>query len=263
MSTPRPQILIVDDDVGYSDAVAEVLRTEGGYETAQVPGLFEAQEYLSAHDVALVLLDHSLVRGLHHPWDAVADLQALAAPAAVGLSSGWAVPEVEVLARGLAFLLAKPFDLERLLGVVATHAQLRAPSEAEQAVVVAYFAALQEKDWPALGALCTDEVRYHLPGTSKPFCTSVDGRAAFEAFSAETFRQFPEATFAVRAMHCLPSGGVVARYEASWQLPSGERAYLPGSVIFRLADAASPRPRIRELGIRLQVRELLARHQAA
>ena len=57
----------------------------------------------------------------------------------------------------------------------------------------------------------------------------------------------------VRAVFAAPFG-VVARYEGAWTAPDGARIGLPGAVLFRFRGAL-----IQELGVRLELRELVAR----
>ncbi|MCC6641754.1 MAG: response regulator [Deltaproteobacteria bacterium] len=109
MTTERPVLLVVDDEVRILTALRRVLRREA-YEilTAETPA--EALRLLDAHRVDLVLSDHKM--------PGMSGLALLAAAArkqpAAGrvLITGWTeeVPAEDLAAIGVRALLPKPWD---------------------------------------------------------------------------------------------------------------------------------------------------------
>jgi ketosteroid isomerase-like protein/CheY-like chemotaxis protein len=241
-----PQVLVYDEDDDLRDALEDFLG-EYGYRVLTARAGREAASLLERHDVHAVLVG---IR-VHLPevWKEVADLREAAQPAPVGMLTGWRLPPEDAAASRASFILEKPFDGQDLLARLSEWIPSSAPKEVTR-LVNAYFEALGNRRWDSLAELCTQDVRYHLPGNDPRFSRTVNGRAAFRDFSEETFRDFKEARFEVRALLPLPNGAV-ARYQGSWAAPTGERQELPGSVVFRVREG-----RISEIGIRLEYEKL-------
>jgi CheY-like chemotaxis protein len=122
MSAGSPPVLVVDDDQAIRNALRDLLEDEG-YTVFEVGNGQQALEFLRASERAcVVLLDRVM------PWmDGVATLQAVAADETLASRHAYilftvsAEPPlpVEVIARLDVPVLEKPFDMERLLTVLA------------------------------------------------------------------------------------------------------------------------------------------------
>jgi DNA-binding NtrC family response regulator len=110
MKTPRA--LIVDDDPGFLEGLAELVRREG-FEVSTAPSLKQAREEMAAHPPDILLVDLNLPDGTG--FDLVAGLEPALAPEIV-LITGQASVEtaVESLRRGVADYLTKPVDFARV-----------------------------------------------------------------------------------------------------------------------------------------------------
>lgn len=255
-ATNLRDLLVVEDDEDIAAAMKTVLMDEGYLvHVARTPE--DALAVIDERTFGLVLADV-------FPTDtsdilvAVDAVRERAFPTPVLLVTARRLEEAEVIRRGFCGLVAKPFDIEHLLAVVAAclNRPLDAQQERQAAVVRRYFAALGAKDWDALMALCAADVTYVLPGATS-FAQVVTGREAFRAFSAETFAQFPDAQFAEVAVYALPLG-LAARYTGSWRLPDGNEMRQSGAVVFRFAGE-----QIAHIGIQLNAKRLEAMTGAA
>lgn len=244
-------LLIVEDDRDIRETL-DLLLTEEGYHTVVAASLSEALALVDERTFALILSDlfaHSPNRAL----DSVAALRDRAHPIPVGIITGWNLSPSDVADQGYAFLARKPFDVDDLATSIA--AALRSPlgpdDERRAEVVRRYFASLTARDWDAVANLCADDVTYVLPGHS-PFSATVQGRAAFRAFTEQTFSQFPGAQF--QDVHIYPTPqGLAARYQGSWPVDDHGEQRMAGSVVFQFDGA-----RIRQIGVRLNDERLRA-----
>jgi ketosteroid isomerase-like protein len=149
-------------------------------------------------------------------------------------------------------MIAKPFGLDDLLSQIAAALDTRLDcAEQEQArVVCRYFELLGAREWEALGALCTPDVVYALPGDS-PYSTEVRGVQAFCEYTAAIFAHFPNATFDGVSIYSTPNG-LAARYQGRWTTPDGEQQQA-GAVTFRFEGE-----RIAQIGVQLDTARLQA-----
>jgi DNA-binding response OmpR family regulator len=116
---PTPAILVVEDDPDIRAMTCEVLR-QVGYRVVPVATHEAAHAALHATRVALVLADTADAgTSAHDHWATLDALRAAAVPAPVVIFTAHS-PErfADHAARGFAGLLAKPFDLDELLGMV-------------------------------------------------------------------------------------------------------------------------------------------------
>jgi len=122
--TPRPHVLIVDDEAGIRESLSSILRDEG-YQVDSVGSAEEALERSALGDLEVILLDIWLpgIDGL----EALSRLQALPHPPAVIIISGHGTIETAVRATKLgAFdFIEKPLSLEKIIVLVRNAIQQR------------------------------------------------------------------------------------------------------------------------------------------
>ncbi|MGZ3426390.1 MAG: nuclear transport factor 2 family protein, partial [Polyangia bacterium] len=191
------RLLVVEPDEELREVLREIV-SDLGIVVDAVADLGAAEVELGSSVYALVLADVDA-----RPYDFAAGATRLvraAAPVRVVAMTALPFDEVGAARAGVVAVLPKPFSVEQLVALVA--AELPSDPDHDCRVLVdAYFDSLARGDWDALGALCTADVVYELPGESR-FSATVRGRAAFREFSATTFREFPEPSFTVQ--HLLP-----------------------------------------------------------
>ncbi|HME13061.1 MAG TPA: sigma-54 dependent transcriptional regulator, partial [Candidatus Acidoferrum sp.] len=124
MITPKPRILIVDDEAGIRESLSLILGDEG-YAVEAVPSAEAALERAAVEDLEVILLDVWLpgMDGL----EALARLQALPRPPAVIMISGHGTIETAVRATKLgAFdFIEKPLSLQKINVLVRNAVQQR------------------------------------------------------------------------------------------------------------------------------------------
>ena len=123
-------------------------------------------------------------------------------------------------------------------------------SPARQALLRAYFARLERGEWDKLVALCDDDVVYRMPAATPQQTQTIVGKDAFRQFSAETFAEFLEPRFAATDMRVLGEA-IVVDYDGTWRTKSGERASLPGAILFTFRG-----DKISEIAVRVDLRGL-------
>jgi two-component system, NtrC family, nitrogen regulation response regulator NtrX len=115
--TPRPHLLVVDDEAGIRESLSSILRDEG-YQVESVGSAEEALVRAAAGDIEVVLLDVWLpgMDGL----EALSRLQAIQRPPAVIMISGHGTIETAVRATKLgAFdFIEKPLTIEKIIVLV-------------------------------------------------------------------------------------------------------------------------------------------------
>ena len=231
MSTAR--LLIVDDDPDLREALSELLAAEG-YEAVAVRDPEEALAILDEHLFHLVVADaFATPRG--DPLEIPARLAQRARPTPLGLVTGWAVAAEAAAGSGIRFVVQKPFDLsELLMQISAALGESLERTSPLASLAVAWFEALNARDWAALAGLCTDSVRYALPGGS-PFAASLEGKETLRGHAASMFAAFPDARFGEIASWATPAG-MAARYVSTWTDPQGGRVRFAGNVTFQVQD---------------------------
>src|SRR6266481_3381920 len=122
--TPKPHLLIVDDEAGIRESLSSILKDEG-YHVEAVGSAEEALDRASAGDLEVMLLDVWLpgLDGL----EALSRLQATPRPPAVIMISGHGTIETAVRATKLgAFdFIEKPLSLEKIIVLVRNAIQQR------------------------------------------------------------------------------------------------------------------------------------------
>jgi two-component system nitrogen regulation response regulator NtrX len=115
--TPRPHLLVVDDEAGIRESLSSILRDEG-YQVDAVGSAEEALVRAAAGDIEVVLLDVWLpgMDGL----EALSRMQAIQPPPAVIMISGHGTIETAVRATKLgAFdFIEKPLTIEKIIVLV-------------------------------------------------------------------------------------------------------------------------------------------------
>jgi len=228
------RLLIVEDD-GDSASMLAMLLESGGYAVTVVHEISEARRAMEHSAFDLVIAD--LV--VHHLpiddcWADVDTLVELARPARVGILTGWKVSDGDLAKHDLAFILTKPSRRDELFAALAASLSLAEVSEDLATRIHAYFSALEQGSYGTLGALCTEDVLYRVPGSDPRFANEIRGRAPFVAFAEKTFQGFSEPHFQVRSVRPLPAGAVV-EYAGTWS-SDGETRSMPGAVMFECRD---------------------------
>ena len=246
MATPitQQQILLVEDDSDIREALSLALASEG-YEVASACNVAEALALIQEHTYRLIISDlfGSQPETVLDTISAVCDQ---AYPTPIGVVTGWPVDPMEAERRTFAFLLRMPFDLDELIACVA--AAINVPLGPEEQgwaeTIQHYFATLSARDWEAFVDLCSDDVIYVLPGSSR-FAGVIAGRDALREYTRQTFEQFPCTRFDDIRVHSTPTG-LAASYKGSWSREDGSRAEMTGAVIFQFRGRA-----ITRIGVRL------------
>lgn len=235
----------MEDDAEIREGLSVLLREEG-YAITAVSSPDEALRLIDQQVFVLILTD-LFKHILHNALDSVVELRERAYPTPVGVMTAWSLTPEEVERRGFAFLASKPYDLDALLTTIAATigTPLNPDQERRRQVVQRYFDALSRQDWDALRDLCSERVTYVLPGSIQ-FSATVEGRAAFHAYTQATFQHFPQARFDDIAVFSTPNG-MAARYRATWQMPGAGEVQQSGSVLFQFDDA----DQISQIGVRL------------
>jgi CheY-like chemotaxis protein/ketosteroid isomerase-like protein len=239
-------VLLVEADADLSSAVQDLL-TEEGFAVEAVETPEQAIALLGKSYFALVIADY-VFGPLERSEQLARELQAAATQVPIGCVTAWAgIPRA--VAAHYAFVLQQPIEPEQLLAAVGRFASVQRPDPERSGVIARYFDALGSRDWNAVADLCTSSVRYYLPGAD-PLSGMIEGRDAFRAYTAETFRAFPEVSFEVTALSWLPHG-VVATYRGLWS--AGERGTnaTNGDVYFQFSG-----PQIAEIGVRTDLARL-------
>lgn len=248
-------LLLVEDDDDFRTALSELLE-EVGYRIDAAASLAEAESALARGRFDLVVCDVRGVSATDTPLAELELLQSRSPRVPMGVLTAWPAEREELERRGFAFLLKKPLGGEELLETISEHVDAPPVDAGQEERVRQYFAALERRDWHRLGALCHEDVVYHLPGQSALFSREIRGREAFLAFSAETFAAFPETRFEVTRLVPLPRGAL-AKFDSSWASPGGDRERTRGAVLFRFHDDL-----IATIGVRLDLQQLCATQTA-
>lgn len=239
-------VLLVEDDEDLGAAVEEFL-TDAGFAVRVARDVRDAEHLLHTTAFSLVLTDYLPGSAERSNLQASALLDA-ASDIPVGCLTAWNAIPPELSTR-FVFTLFKPFPPEELLAQVGEFAAAQVPDVARASVIAAYFQGLGAHDWTAVAALCSETVRYHLPGTGV-LSRTIEGREAFRAHAAEVFQSFPEARFDVTTISWLPRGAV-ASYDARWSMTGDQIGAATGAVYFQFSGTE-----IAVIGVRTDVGRL-------
>ncbi len=250
-SAGPPRLLVAEDDPDMRE-VLKLLLDEEGYKAHYAASLEEALTFAELNAYHLVVTD-LFAASAHEPLASIEPLRQQAYPTPIGIMTSWRLAMAEAARQNYAFLLFKPFDVEKLLASIA--ASLNVPLTAEQerkaAVVRRYFEALNARDWDVLASLCTDDVTFSAtPGT--PHASPVSGRQAFRAYAETAFQRLGDIHFHDLVVYALPKG-LAGRYEISWTDPRGHSQQQSGAATFYFNDE-----HIRQIGVRVNSARLQA-----
>ena len=223
-------VLIVEDDADLLETVATALR-DYGYAVTGAASLADALAEVEQHTFRLVLCD-LFATSPRDPLRSVQELRERTQPTPVGVMTSWKITSEAADARGFAFLLPKPFELDDLFARVAEAVRpaIAAEHEHEAALVRGYFDALTNRDWPALAALCTDDVEVGPLGAAT-LLPALRGRTALAEYLAAALSNFPGARFDELAAYTTPRG-LSVRFTESWPATNGSERRQSGAALF-------------------------------
>jgi hypothetical protein len=209
------------------------------------------------HAVILDLpLDTPDVEGVRHQLQV---LRAVAPVTSFGVVGDARLTERVLASQGpISFALPRPASREALRAALAPCVSSHAASEDRIAAVRFYFSSLERSAWGRLATLCAENVVYRLPADDVRIKAEISGRAAFLAFTRDTFSRFPEPRFVIHSIREV-AGGLRVDYSGTWRLDPHRRSTpLPGSIIFRF-----DKDEIAEIEIRVDSRnDVLSELQA-
>lgn len=237
------RLLIVERDAGVQQLLADLLQEEG-YFIAQAASLGEAQALLEEQTFHLVLSDLFSTTS-EDRFAFVEGLRAAAFPTPVGLITGWNVSEEEIIRRGFALLVRKPFDLTALFSSIAMCLNVPlSPEEARQAQVVqALLHAAAASEWDVVASLCADDISFFLPG-NLPLSGNVNGVSAFCDYLKGAARYFPGLRNEEVVIYHRPYG-IAVRYCMRWHGPVGSPQHLVSALLLEFTGE-----RISQIGAR-------------
>lgn len=244
---PPPHILLVEANPDVTDILYAALQEEG-YALSSVNSLDEALEALKTQTFPLILTDLYAGRS-RHSFAQAHILRRRAQPIPIGLLTTQNILPEEARREGFAFLVQMPFDLDDLFAQVAAvlHPTLTPEQQRQAEAVQRYFAAINERDWEAMAALCAEDVAYYPPLDSRfARMRKLTGRRAFYAYVEEAtrhvaFRLLQEGIYPRRK-------GLMALYEMRSLLPGSDTPqHMQGVTLFHFQGES-----ISQLGVRFK-----------
>lgn len=213
-----PKILLALPDLDLAETVRALLEDDG----CTVVEHDDLDGEVDATECALALVDSVLVGRRATPSRTLAQVLGTR-PVGVLATRPLDAPKV----RG-SFVLQKPFEADALLARVAEALRLP-PTDAQRAQIAhveAYFRALEQHAWDALGGLVHEHVCYRLRSGSH-----VRGRAAFQAHAVAIFGDYDDVRFERLAVHPLPRV-LHARWLGTWKGRDGRPHQAEGAARF-------------------------------
>src|SRR5262245_11993287 len=128
MVRPDPsgaRLLVVENEPDLQEVMVELLEADG-FQAVTTSSVQSALEALKASRFSLVLTDFQL-GGELAPWQELQRIRDAASPAPVGIVTGAAIDPSEVVRRGFAFAIQKPFEWEALMARVLEHVRPGSP----------------------------------------------------------------------------------------------------------------------------------------
>jgi CheY-like chemotaxis protein len=113
----RATILVIDDDESVRDLLCDIL-VEGGHEVESANSGFEGLELFKKKDFGLVFTDLGMP-GMSG-WQVSEEIKKISSTTPIALITGWKVQleESEKKAKGIDFIINKPFQMDQVLSVV-------------------------------------------------------------------------------------------------------------------------------------------------
>ena len=113
----RATILVIDDDESVRDLLCDIL-VEGGHEVESANSGFEGLELFKKKDFDLVFTDLGMP-GMSG-WQVSEEIKKISSTTPIALITGWKVQleESEKRAKGIDFIINKPFQMDQVLSVV-------------------------------------------------------------------------------------------------------------------------------------------------
>jgi CheY-like chemotaxis protein len=251
-SPDLPRILIAEHDQSVADLLQAFLKGEG-YQPSLAPSLESALECLDEQVFHVVLTD-LFVDNPRRPFSRVRRLLQRSPPTPVGLMTGWQITPEEAERQGFAFLLQKPFDLDRMLAEIAAvlHPALTPEQERQLQAVERCIEALKVGNLERLGQLLAEDLTYYPPEGVPAKPRRVKGSTAMLAYIQEAYRRYQHVNFDEFLFYPRPKGWAV-RFRSRWPAPGGSRQSLTGALLFHFQGE-----QIHQVGIRWNSERLQA-----
>ncbi len=225
-----PRLLVVSGDADLREVLTTLLSDEG-YELRVASTLEDAMALGDEMAFALALAD--LHAGVSRYSFAPAHvLRRRVRPTPVALLT--TESRLKTVDRaGFAFVQQMPFDVEALLGAVATALDIPLCEERQRRaeVVRRYFAALEAEDWPALLSLCTEDVAYYPPRASIAESRRLRGKDALRDYVTRAAAYYRCMSFRDMRFYDMPKG-LAARYTGHWVTPDDTRRQAAHTTLF-------------------------------
>ncbi len=231
VSPERPRILIAEHDHSVAEFLLAFLKGEG-YEPALAFSIEKALERLDEQTFHLVLTDLFLETP-RRPFHRVRRLLQHALPTPVGLMTGWQVTPEAARRQGFAFLLPKPFDLDRVLAEIsACLDSTLTPEQMQQFQMLdRLLKVVQSGNLEAIGQFVSEDITYYPPQRTRLLGVKrIRGRAALLAYVQEVSARYQRVTFDGFLFYPRPKGWVM-RFRSSWSTQSGHQQSLVGSLL--------------------------------
>lgn len=237
-ASPPTRLLVVDDDSDLRPFLRDLL-TEEGYAVDTCASLDEALALLDARIYHLIITD-LLAHSPTDPLRTAITLRDAARPTPVATLTGWTISVEEVERAGLARLIAKPFDLNDFITIIADCVEVSySPEQQCQAETLGRLcAAFDAGNVAALMALCVPDVRAaDILAPPAPGAQSVMliGQAAVSAALGRLLATAPETRLDDYLIYPQASG-LALRFVRSWRdttASGGRRATQATSALFQ------------------------------
>ena len=226
-------ILVLEPNDALRSFLSDLLEEEG-YQVCVAASLAEGLAWVETQSFALILANLFVGRYPAGSFTPAHRLRRRVQPTPVGLMMTHPLSDTEALRAGFAFVLALPFDLEDLLGLVAEalHRPFSREQERQAEVVRRYLAAQVSQDWESLLALCTPDVRYYPPpASSATTARRLQGQTALRAYAEATVQHYHQVAFADLCLYARPKG-LVAQYTSQWLTSDGRWKQLSLRLLF-------------------------------
>lgn len=229
----QPRLLLVEPDAELREILSDLL-SEEGYELQSATTLQEALALLDRQPFVLVLAD--LFAGVSkHAFTQAQILRRRANPTPVGLLMTNPPRDPEAAQQsGFACVISMPFELDDFLMTIATcvNQPLTLDQQRQVETVRRYFDALTAGDWDAVLDLCSEEVAYYPPVTSRVTTTrKLSGKAAYHAYLVAATPRYPGYVCQEVMTFARPKG-LAVHYRYAWLPRDATPQHGTGSVLF-------------------------------